>query len=809
MKSPRNWFIYFFGTVLVCALLSGAVFVYVAYAANEAAPTRPLVKISETIPDNAGIVGQPLVVFAQASDPDGIAQVELWVNGQQVAVQTNPAQASLLPFETSQAWIPNGVGNFLMIFKAIDRQGFLGESDPLIIEVQERGFGSDPNIKAEYLVQEGDTLESIAAQFGTTPEDLLARNPGLGELIPGTSVLVPPRPEEETGGDAADAPPETGDEDIPRVDPPLPAPPPGGETDVELFDPPFWTLLPLPGGFDCLINPELCAPTGGSGELPPFPRPDGVGFAEGEGCTINVSWTDNSENEDRFRIYRFVSRPRFRMDLLAIVAAAPGSGTRLRYLDASPPRGQFFYAIVAYNAGGDTWSGPSDTVESEGCPPSGPIVVQALVVEGLEMSVAESFDRLYCYASLADSPYERIPYGTGSFINLESGTWNIAEHFSGVNKREVMASAVDPLNVVLVCLGWRGDELIHLGRFARSHPPEEWDGRSLVAGPDSGAFTVTYRINFSFHAADEGGHAAWPLIDPRVPAPFNLRTAEDTSDCRLPPDRREPGDPCQRTVLEWDYTPLEGAPGLPTSYKVYRRSPGGIVPILYHTSVAATRSAPLATDDCHETVFYSVSAVVGNDPVTGEEIQSLLSDELEVPATCASLEITLESLWVYEVSDGDGCFHFTDCAADYEAYGWFDFNGHRIIWNYHCDPGFFEGCTYVGPSETVVTQATRHFFSNASLNTGDGWRRNNNIIHIPIRDGEPLNFVFMLRDHDDWSADNFWCGMRTGRAEISLEGRSAQEWLGVDEDVTFDTAAGPRRGFGDCMIIYHVRGLAR
>jgi hypothetical protein len=796
MKNPRNWFVYFFGSFLVCGLITGVIFLYAAYAANEATPTRPLIMISETIPDNTGIAGQPLVVFARASDPEGIAQVDLWVNGQQVASQTNPDQASLLPFETSQAWIPSGAGNYLIVLKAVDRSGFLGESDPLLIQVHERGFGPDPQIEGEYVVQAGDTLESIAALFGTTPDDLLARNPGLGELTPGITLFIAPRPAGETGGSAA-APSDSGTEVIPSVDPPLPAPPAGGETEAEPLPEPLWVFLPLPDNFACLMNPDLCARAIDL-EPPPFPAPGGAGFASGDGCGLDVSWTDNSENEDGFRIYRFVSRPRFRLDLLEIVGPGTGSGTRLHYLDSNPPRGSFFYAIVAFNAGGDTWGGPSDTVESEGCPPSGPILGQALVVEALEMTVTGSYDRLYCYASLADSPFERIPHGTSSFINLESGSWNIAEHFSGANKREVMASAVDPLNIAVECMGWQGEELINLGRFTRSHPPEEWDGRSLVPRPDGRDFSVTYRINFSFHAADEGGRAAWPLIDPSLSAPFNLHTAEDTSDCRLPPDRREPGDPCQRIELEWDYTPSGEALRLPTAYKVYRRSPGGSVPILYHTTPTLRMNAPLATEDCHETVFYSVSAVVGNDPVTGEEIQSPLSEEIEVLPTCASLEITLESLWVYSVDDGDPCTVLDDCHNDFESYGWFDFNGRHIRWNDHCDPGLFGACTYVGPSYSVVGEATRHFFSNAMLNTGDGWRRNNNIIRIPIGDGQGLSLIFTLMDHSDIYADENWCGA-TGRPAIAVAGRTASEWQTFDQVFEADD--------GNCIISFRVLGV--
>jgi hypothetical protein len=423
-----------------------------------------------------------------------------------------------------------------------------------------------------------------------------------------------------------------------------------------------------------------------------------------------------------------------------------------------------------------------------------------LVVEGLSMSLTGSFDRLYCYASLAGSPFERIPAGAGAFITLEAASWNIADHFSGPNKREVMASAVDPLQIVVECLGWQGEELINLGRFSRAHPPAEWDGRPLTAGPDTGVFTVTYRINPSFLAADEGGRAAWPLIDPSLEAPFNLRTFEDTSDCRLPPDRRPPGDPCQRSMLEWEYTPAPGDARAPTAYKVYRRAPGGSAPILFHTSPDSRRSAPLATDDCNATVFYSVSAVMGNDPITGEEIQSPLSEEFALLPTCASLEITLDFLWVYGVADGDPCTIFDDCRNDYEAYGWLSFNGHTVHWNDHCDTSFFDldGCAYVAPSYSTLGEATGHNWADFMLNQGDGWRRGNHVLRIPISDGEGLSFAFTLMDHDSGSPDDAWCG-GTGRVVRFEPARSAAEWQVMDEVVEFDDL--------NCIIRYRVRGL--
>ncbi|MFH1186317.1 MAG: hypothetical protein V1755_14980, partial [Chloroflexota bacterium] len=196
-----------------------------------------------------------------------------------------------------------------------------------------------------------------------------------------------------------------------------------------------------------------------------------------------------------------------------------------------------------------------------------------------------------------------------------------------------------------------------------------------------------------------------------------------------------------------------------------------------------------------------VSAVVGVDPVTGEEIQSPLSEEFLVPSSCASLEITLNTLWVYGVYDGDPCTIFTDCRDDYEAYGWVGFNGGRFVWNDHCDTGLGRGCLRAGPFYSRVLEASEHNWSGFSLNTGDGWRRGNNVIRIPIHDGEPLNLAFMLWDHDGASDDETWCGTRS---RTLAEARTVAEWLAFDQVLAYDSNV---THHGNCIVDFRVRGL--
>ena len=162
MKSARAW-LFALGAIVLCVLLVAIIGLFVAYAAPRAAPVKPLVTITSTVPEGSAVAGHPVVVFGQATDPGGIAGIELWVNGQKVAGQDNPNPGSPLPFETSQAWIPNSAGNYLLTLKATNTRKFAGESDPVLIVVGERSFEPDPQLTGEYIVAEGDTWESIAS----------------------------------------------------------------------------------------------------------------------------------------------------------------------------------------------------------------------------------------------------------------------------------------------------------------------------------------------------------------------------------------------------------------------------------------------------------------------------------------------------------------------------------------------------------------------------------------------------------------------------------------------------------------------
>jgi hypothetical protein len=765
-------------------LLAILAYFYFNYALNQEVPTIPIVTITEVTPEGTVVTDQHVIVFGQAHDPDGIVEVQLWVNGEEVASQPIPDQGQSVPINVSQAWIPTGAGNYLFVLRAIDGEGAVGQSDPLTVQAEERLFS--------YTVAIGDTVEIIAEQLGTTPEDIRERNPGIDDAPPpNTPIYVSPAPP-ISGGDDPSPP------DVPRVDPPAPLPAPGDETPAEVFSPPWWRDLPLDEDFICLINPASCAVLlGGSIRITP---PTNVIATLDDACQVVISWQDTTENELGFRLYRTTLGGRMRPELVTLLRDSPGSEGRLSFVDENPPNGRFFYAVTAYDSSGEYWSPPSELITAS-CRAAGISETRVLTIEALEMTVRDSYDRLYCYVSLAGSPFERVPHGS-SFLELESGIWNIAEHFSGSNKRSVNMHRSIPLEIVAECLGWQGGTLVNLGQFSRSHPPEEWDGRLLNAGPDDGSFNVIYRINFADPEETESG--LWPIIDTSIPPPYNLEATDYSVRCRMDlstcRESDEPG-------ISWWFRVIGDDPE-PLHFKIYGRRAGEDSPHHYYTQPAGylvAPQAPIPLEDCDVSVFYSVSSVVGFDPITGEEIESPLSEELEVPPSCPQLEITLLSLHAFSAPDGDPGTDFclSDCGPTVEAYGWIHVGNRRIGWHSHCDPSPGTGCLTSGPGYSEIPEGSITNWAIEELNSGSGRGTHQNVFRIPIQEDRPLSANFGFYDHDFMSPDDFWCGWSSTRTFYNpvLEARSLEDWLDFDQWVE---VLSPN---GKCQIALRVRGV--
>ncbi len=790
---------------------------FVLFASAQPRPTTPIVEITDPPSGSQVLFGKPVVVYALARDPDKIAKVDFMVNGQLVGTQLSQGAQQAIQFSSSQAWRPAKIGAYVVTARATNTRGYSGDSQPLLVEAVEKL--AEPDAGGQYVVQPGDTLDTIAKDLGVTPKDVVADNPALATRPPadGESLAAPHAPE-----GPSDDPPAGSPGSIPSVEPP-PAPPPGPpgapgpSGPLPPPDDPWWRRLGILG------PPRLCNLLSGILDCPSIPRaggrpPNGPRSISAvlDGCAIVVRWSDDSDNETGFRVLRH--RPRGPVGELVAIIAPNGTS----YED-HPGGGRFDYFVVAFNAEGVSFSGVTTPIEvPDTCHVVAGGVITNYEFEALEMTLSGSFDRIYCYASLGSAPYERVPSSPSMFLRLESGRTDIAEYLGGRNKRYLALVPSIPLQVNADCLGRRGADLVDLGRIDRSHPSTEWDGRSLTAS--TGTMSITYRIR----RVTELGET--PSTDIAILPPFNLRRADSYQTCSSDGF-------CDDHVggsLAWDWHPASGDRHHLVGFKVYRLSTSDAAPHLFQTVNYYTRSVQLL--DCDERALYTVVAVMLERVPGGGQVESPRSDGFEMVVPCrAVMRFTLRTLGNIRVDDGCdfSLLPIPHCDADHtaEAYGEFkievtDDGAHYetidIDWNQsrtHGIPGASsrpEG-SIRPPRDVAVAQGRGYSWSRMVLSiigfrrmdfrdgrwiSPGGYRRNNNIVDFPVelRSGNVVRVSWIFKDWDELTDDEVWC--QSDGNTIPLP-NSMEGLYGFSQDFSTD-GRGP---YGSCTVLYRLEGI--
>ncbi len=86
--------------------------------------------------------GQPLIVQSTATDGQGVARVELWVDGALVHVASNPAPAANIPFSVQQTWLPTIPGSHSISVVAYNVAGVA--SSPVLVNITTVAAGNIP-----------------------------------------------------------------------------------------------------------------------------------------------------------------------------------------------------------------------------------------------------------------------------------------------------------------------------------------------------------------------------------------------------------------------------------------------------------------------------------------------------------------------------------------------------------------------------------------------------------------------------------------------------------------------------------------
>lgn len=244
MKNRKWLLISFIVLVVFCLLAFGSFFLF--RAINQA-KTPPLIQIHTPYNHEQLYAGKGVIIHATADAQDGMASMELWVDNTMLSAVEVEEDVPSPKLVISSGWVPYPKGDHRIIVRATTEKGVSSQAS---IHIEAVDFPSQAS--TSYIVQEADTLESIAEAFDIHEEDILEVNEELdpaGALDPGEELTLPP---EEPDIPAPFDPGPGGDDGEIPVDDPEPEDEP--DTDEDPPDPPEDIDPPLLDIFDFFFN---------------------------------------------------------------------------------------------------------------------------------------------------------------------------------------------------------------------------------------------------------------------------------------------------------------------------------------------------------------------------------------------------------------------------------------------------------------------------------------------------------------------------------------------------------------------------
>ena len=213
--------------IAICLIIAALLY---SFQRTRTYNTRPLVLIHNPLNRDEVQVGEGVIIHATGRSQRGVEHIELWVDNELIAERDLVGQAAS-PLTLTKGWVPTSTGTHLIIVRAISADGVEGQSSIGVIAVDSGEVGG-----TIHTVEEGETLASIAEEYGTTPEEITEINPGMdsGGPAPGGSLEIPDEEPRDTGEDGGEGEPSAGEDAGDGGEPPAPEPEsPSGEGVVE------------------------------------------------------------------------------------------------------------------------------------------------------------------------------------------------------------------------------------------------------------------------------------------------------------------------------------------------------------------------------------------------------------------------------------------------------------------------------------------------------------------------------------------------------------------------------------------------
>ena len=195
-KSGANWYILSVVALVVMLLLACVALLAYFYvnppqpsaAAELATGFGPDIALQDPAPGEQVGMGESILVFAIARDQAKVTRMELWVDDQLVVQQDSPDPDGVTPLSLMYSLAASRPGTYALRIRAYNRLGGMSESPTLYVTVT----GESRPATAQYIVQPGDTQETITQMMSTTVDAILKENPGMGKVsLPGQIVVVP------------------------------------------------------------------------------------------------------------------------------------------------------------------------------------------------------------------------------------------------------------------------------------------------------------------------------------------------------------------------------------------------------------------------------------------------------------------------------------------------------------------------------------------------------------------------------------------------------------------------------------------
>lgn len=517
--------------VLACQFLAPSV------SPVSALPPGPAVTIQQPANGLQVAQGDALVFFASADDPLGVLRLDLWVDDTLVLSQASPDADGFSPLSLSYPMVAVKAGTYTLVARAYNRQGQMGASAAHYVTVTDQPASTLEY--AQYVVQEGDTLESIAGRLGVGANDTLLANPYLqgGQVAPGQMIVIPmPKPP----APPAAVPGPNGIQPM-AVPPAGPQPPGQGNLPNNLpgILPQFRPgAIPVQDAGLIQVDP-MVFPMAGIALGPDVGKvmePGDLKAVSVNGCQVLLTWTDHAVDETSYEVHRLdPGTPHYHL----VAQLNPNSA---RYEDRAPSPGRYLYYVAAIRtlngatSGGGSSPALVDVTQVANCAlTAGPkrLMFQPIRFKPNDGSISQG----YVLLTLGTFPPIRVPRAGQDY--LPSGDWSGAGEWAVPLPETAQLKPGDTLPVEVWGSGHTPSGPADLRGFQRVHTYESladpaarsvsWSG--VVANAQ---FELVYRLwldNWLW-----GGQAP----DPLLPAPTNLKL--DMTDAFI-------------DQLAWDYDP--------------------------------------------------------------------------------------------------------------------------------------------------------------------------------------------------------------------------------------------------------------